>query len=57
MLACSGSVDNGGDSYSVVGSGAADGSISGANGGTALVAASGVKRQGHQRCVRGNVFH
>ena len=57
MLACSNTVDNGGDSFSVVRSGAADGSISGENGGTAIVAASAVKRQGHQRNVRGNVFH
>ena len=57
MLACSKAVDNGGDSFSVVRSGAADGSISGENGGTAIVAASAVKRQGHQRSVRGNVFH
>ena len=57
MLALSNSIDIGGDSFSVVGSAAADGSISGDNDGTAIVAASAVKRQGHQRIVRGNVFY
>ena len=57
MLACSNAVDNGGDCFPVVGSGAADGSISGDIGGTVIVAARTVKGQGHQRGVRGNVFH
>ena len=57
MFSCSGAIDNSGDSFSVVGGGAADGNISGANGGAVSVAASAAKIQGHQRSVRGIFFH